>query len=1020
MSEHITKQTELNKYSQENNLDGEKLWYRFGQLTKDQEQIRTSTREFVKECANEIRTETDSRNSKLVEKILDKHNRLIEVLLTKSSFLKTLIDELSIELSNDNKLTKKQINQISKQLASTITKILKNKTTKETKTTIKQVDPVSLLTNETIVNQFSKNFRSRFSQKYKQTLSKDKQIANRFNIKKNITRISNVVKSFSEAHNKIQEQFKKQQFTQNQINNISVFRKSGKITKAIKTNQVEKLRLYNDYVINRTSKTIDRIERSFANALWFKFKNKLSRKLGDFKQSIIDGAKSLFSTKAIKTGFGFVGKVLSTVLLKPIMFVGKVLISSLKGLFKLGLGMVKSAFGLTGKIFKYLNENLLKKIAKFIFTPPGMFITGYLWAFFKDKIGGIFDGVSEKVKSGIEGITKTVRKIKTSIAKGLLKVVNGIATNKVLIAFLTRDSATIAQFMDNLKIKFREKFGIVQDFFRDLTLNIVANVAAGGLSWAGALIGTCLGGPLGSIIGSLAGAGLAMLIGKLFANKLFELPDNDADAADRLNPLYRKYGTFTKADSYKETGLADKIQQRINKLQSERDDRMQKYNNGETDEFHAGDIDEKIKKLKLLQENLGDFSQEEDHSDFYEKVKEILNLTYENDVGKGWKNSLPNTGDELKELVNGKDIKENLGYTWHKIDGEDINRGPGYSLVYKQLKMQILNKLYYTARKINMNPERFCELYESHLTDALDMDYSDQLLKTRDKTGWTDFNTENFELSKNTKLRDYLTKPIVAENGRDGIFIPSKKADKDDIKSFRGKLLKRLKINIVENYQEISEKSYDVINNFVNNLVSGKGKNCLSSIIDQICNNDQEQKKFLMENFPLESWFRKYLNQNLFDYYYINDAGSLSKLKDANLQELYDGFKSFIVQFLDIPDIKSVISEEVKKKQGFMEKFNNLRKRLKGVVDEQDVEVQSEMMKLEENEAKMKKEMEDDPEYKVLRKKLEDKKKEYNELLDYEAKKQQELVEKSKSVEPMVAVLKKEAEPEEDISEEEK
>jgi len=117
MSEHITKQTELNKYSQENNLDGEKLWYRFGQLTKDQEQIRTSTREFVKECANEIRTETDSRNSKLIEKILDKHNRLIEVLLTKSSFLKTLIDELSIELSNDNKLTKKQINQISKQLA---------------------------------------------------------------------------------------------------------------------------------------------------------------------------------------------------------------------------------------------------------------------------------------------------------------------------------------------------------------------------------------------------------------------------------------------------------------------------------------------------------------------------------------------------------------------------------------------------------------------------------------------------------------------------------------------------------------------------------------------------------------------------------------------------------------------------------------------------------------------------------------------------------------------------------------
>jgi len=410
------------------------------------------------------------------------------------------------------------------------------------------------------------------------------------------------VKSFSEAHNKIQEQFKKQQFTQKQINNISVFRKSGKITKAIKTNQVEKLRLYNDYVINRTSKTIDRIERSFAKALWFKFKTKLSRKIGDFKQSIIDGAKSLFSTKAIKTGFGFVGKVLSTLLLKPIMFVGKVLISSLKGLFKLGLGMVKTAFGLTGKIFKYLNENLLKKIAKFIFTPPGMFITGYLWAFFKDKIGGIFDGVSEKVKSGIEGITKTVRKIKTSIAKGLLKVVNGIATNKVLIAFLTRDSATIAQFMDNLKIKFNEKFDVVRDFFKDLTSNIVANVAAGGLSWIGSIIGTCLvRGPLGSVIGSLAGAGLAMLIGKLFANKIFELPDNDTDAISRLKPLYRKYGTFSKGDSYKESGLSEKIQQKINKLESKKQQLINNAKEKGQPEPDVSKINADIEKLIRLQ-----------------------------------------------------------------------------------------------------------------------------------------------------------------------------------------------------------------------------------------------------------------------------------------------------------------------------------------------------------------------------------------------------------------------------------
>lgn len=68
-------------------LDDAPLTFAFGQLSRAQEQIRAATREFIRECAAEIRTETDGRNARLVEKIIDKHNRLIEVMLLKSSFL---------------------------------------------------------------------------------------------------------------------------------------------------------------------------------------------------------------------------------------------------------------------------------------------------------------------------------------------------------------------------------------------------------------------------------------------------------------------------------------------------------------------------------------------------------------------------------------------------------------------------------------------------------------------------------------------------------------------------------------------------------------------------------------------------------------------------------------------------------------------------------------------------------------------------------------------------------------------
>lgn len=89
--------------------------------------------------------------------------------------------------------------------------------------------------------------------------------------------------------------------------------------------------------------------------------------------------------------------------------------------------------------------------------------------------------------------------------------------------------------------------------------NFTANVASNALSWIGSIIGTALGGPLGSIIGSLAGAGLAMLLGKLFADKIFKLPSSDVDARERVKPLRKKYGRVAKNDAYKGQGFVAQI-----------------------------------------------------------------------------------------------------------------------------------------------------------------------------------------------------------------------------------------------------------------------------------------------------------------------------------------------------------------------------------------------------------------------------------------------------------------------------
>lgn len=264
----------------------------------------------------------------------------------------------------------------------------------------------------------------------------------------------NLAKSVTDMNSKLNSQFKKQQTIFRKTRATTLPRKSSVSTKGVKTAQIGMLKLYNDYVSDRTLKVIDRTDRIYAGALWYKLKTNIRISIKNFKSGVARGVKSLFSTKMLIGGIGIVGKVMTTVLIKPFVAVGRLLKVSLKGVYDFGVGIVKGAGKLVGTIFGFLNTSMLKKIFKFVFSPAGMFVAGYIFAFLRSKIKLIYGGIRDRVTNFICKMTKVVGKVKTFVAKGLLALVDGIATNKILIAFLTKDSATIAQFVDNIKIQF--------------------------------------------------------------------------------------------------------------------------------------------------------------------------------------------------------------------------------------------------------------------------------------------------------------------------------------------------------------------------------------------------------------------------------------------------------------------------------------------------------------------------------------------------------------------------------------
>ena len=111
---HIVSATDLNRFAEVDNLDNAKLLFRFGKLSDDQRELKDAVRQFVRECAVELRLETNSRNEKLVQRIITRHNRLLQVLTSRSDFLDSVVDKIGNEVSKTRTVDKDTLEIVKK------------------------------------------------------------------------------------------------------------------------------------------------------------------------------------------------------------------------------------------------------------------------------------------------------------------------------------------------------------------------------------------------------------------------------------------------------------------------------------------------------------------------------------------------------------------------------------------------------------------------------------------------------------------------------------------------------------------------------------------------------------------------------------------------------------------------------------------------------------------------------------------------------------------------------------------
>lgn len=224
----------------------------------------------------------------------------------------------------------------------------------------------------------------------------------------------------------------------------------------------------------------------------------LTKQLKNVNTKVIRRIKTAFTKKAV---LGFIGGVVEGVN-RVVTDILKGFFSLIKGIISVAFGLVKTAFGIVTKVVKgilnvckkivsYVKDlavGFLERFGKFLMTPGGMFIVGYIAGFIYQKIVGKYDEYKEKAKGWWDVKKKKIHETRMGI-------VDYFKNNPFVMSLR---SLAIAHL--NMKA-FKTKMSKMSIQLNRFSMSGAIGGAVGGQ--IGAWIGRVVGGFVGTFFGPL-------------------------------------------------------------------------------------------------------------------------------------------------------------------------------------------------------------------------------------------------------------------------------------------------------------------------------------------------------------------------------------------------------------------------------------------------------------------------------------------------------------------------------------
>lgn len=250
--------------------------------------------------------------------------------------------------------------------------------------------------------------------------------------------------------------------------------------------------------------------------------------------------------------------------------------------------------------------------------------------------------------------------------------------------------------------------------------------------------------------------------------------------------------------------------------------------------------------------------------------------------------ALPNSGDELKAILDSKNMEADAKNIGHKVGNKNIENDKNYAGLYRSIKYKILDSLASLGLRYNLYPERFCKLYDDKLKKALGQDCSGTMKSYYGGTVGYTFQGGSITLGE-MMTRPFETKDekgILRKNNLSGSsFLNGGNRVSHD------KLFDKIK-DSVSRYQD--NENANIIERLNGILEADKKNGFIDKLRTSLCGNDENKKK-IFDQLPIETMYRKYFVSHWNEGFEFNKAtGDFEIKSEQNKTAILDGFKEYL------------------------------------------------------------------------------------------------------------------------------